>query len=69
MSSSSIAALWKALTNLSGTQALVLGFLLLCAIGGACIAIYVGIRAVLDAREERRMMRARDAQFREHTNT
>jgi len=58
MSSSSINNLWKVLANLSGTDALLLGFLLLCAVGGAAVAIYIGIRAVVDVRKERHVGRA-----------
>ena len=54
MSSSSISALWKILANLSGVDALLLGFLLLCAVGGLVVAIYVAISAALDVRRERR---------------
>ena len=61
MSNSSINALWKTLTSLSGMDALLLGFLLLCALGGALVAIYVGIRAVADARKERRAVRMQHA--------
>ena len=58
MSSSSINHLWKVLANLSGTDALLLGFLLLCAVGGAAVAIYIGIRGVVDVRRERHVGRA-----------
>jgi hypothetical protein len=61
MSGSSISNLWRTLTNLSGTDALLLGFLLLCAVGGALVAIYVAISALLDARRERRAERRHQA--------
>jgi hypothetical protein len=61
MSNSNINALWKTLTSLSGIDALLLGFLLLCAAGGALVAIYVGIRAVVDSRRERRADRMQHA--------
>jgi len=61
MSSSSISNLWRTLTNLSGTDALLLGFLLLCAVGGALVAIYIAISALLDARRERRAERMHQA--------
>jgi hypothetical protein len=52
--SSSLSALWKVLTNLSGAEALLFGFLVLCALGGAAVAIYTGLRAIMDSRRERR---------------
>ena len=58
MSSSSIQALLKILANLSVSEALILGFLLLCAVGGALTAILIGIRAILEARKERRSTRS-----------
>jgi hypothetical protein len=61
MSNSSISTLWKLLTNLSGTDALLLGLLLLCAIGGAAIAIYIAISAALDTRRTRRSERMHHA--------
>jgi hypothetical protein len=59
MGSSSLNALWTVLTNLSGSEALLFGFLLLCAAGGAVVAIYIAIRALMDARKERRARRGR----------
>jgi hypothetical protein len=49
-----MSTLWKVLTNLSGMDALLLGFLLLCAIGGVVVAIYVAISATLAGRRGRR---------------
>ena len=57
MSSSSIDALWKILTSLSVSEALLLGFLLLCALGGAVTAIFIGLRAIMDIRKERQANR------------
>jgi hypothetical protein len=54
MSSSSIQALWKILTNLSVSEALMFGFFALCAVGGALTAIFIAIRALIDVRKERR---------------
>ena len=59
MGNSSLQALWKLLTNLSVSEALMFGFLLLCALGGTLTAIYIGIRAVMDMRKERRLGRLR----------
>ena len=61
MSSSSLNSLWKILTNLSGGDALLLGFLLLCAVGGALVAIYVAISALLDLHRERRAERMHES--------
>ena len=61
MSSSSISNLWKMLTNLSGTDALLLGFLVLCAVGGVVVAIYIAISAAVAARKERRNERMHPA--------
>jgi hypothetical protein len=61
MSSSSISNLWKVLTNLSGTDALLLGFLLLCAVGGVLVAIYIAFSAALDVYRERRAERTHHA--------
>jgi len=54
MNTTSVNNLWKMLSNLSGTDALLLGFLLLCAVGGALVALYIAISALLDARRQRR---------------
>ncbi len=52
-----MSTLWKILTNLSGMDALLLGFLLLCAVGGVVVAIYVAISATLHGRRGRRVER------------
>lgn len=57
MGSASLNALLRLLTNLSGVDALILGFLVLCAVCGAVVAIYVGLRAFIDARRNRRTRR------------
>jgi hypothetical protein len=54
MSTLSINSLLKLSSSLSAFEALLLGFLLLCALGGAAVAIYVAIRALIDARAARR---------------
>jgi hypothetical protein len=53
----SINSLLKLTSSLSAFEALMLGFLLFCAIGGAAVAIYVAIRSLVDARAERRGLR------------
>jgi hypothetical protein len=40
---------------------MLLGFLLLCAVGGTLVAIYIAISALLDARRERRAERMHQA--------
>jgi len=50
-------ALWRVLTSLSVSDALLLGFLVLCAVGGTITAIFIGVRAAMDFRKERRMNR------------
>jgi hypothetical protein len=57
MSSTSMQALWKLLTSLSVSEAVLFGFFLLCAVGGILTAIFIGIRAVVDVRKERRSNR------------
>jgi hypothetical protein len=54
MRMSSIDTLLRMLSGLSGFEALVLGFLVFCALGGVLVAMYVGIRSLGDARAERR---------------
>lgn len=54
MSTLSINSLLKLSSSLSAFEALLLGFLVLCALGGATVAIYAAIRALMDARAERR---------------
>ena len=61
MGSSNISSLWKMLMNLSGTDALLLGLLLLCAVGGVLVAIYIAISAALDVRRQRRVERMHHA--------
>ena len=61
MNTTSVNNLWKMLTNLSGTDAMLLGFLLLCAVGGALVAIYIAISALLEARRKRRAERMHQA--------
>jgi hypothetical protein len=58
MGNTTLASLWKTVQSLSATEAAMLGFLLLCAVGGILVAIYVGIRAFIDARQDRRETRA-----------
>ena len=62
MSTTSVAAFWRMLSNLSVMEALLLGFLLLCAVAGALVAIYIGIRSLMDARRGRRGGRPRNPQ-------
>jgi hypothetical protein len=57
MGTTSIGALWKMLTSLSVSEALLLGFLVLCAVGGTITAIFIGVRAAMDFRKERRTNR------------
>jgi hypothetical protein len=49
------------LMNLSGMEAVLLGLLLLCAVGGALVAIYIAISAALDVRRKRRVERMHHA--------
>jgi hypothetical protein len=53
----SIDTLLKLSSSLSALEALMLGLLLVCAFGGAAVAIYVAIRSMIDARAERRGVR------------
>jgi hypothetical protein len=57
MGTLSIDSLLKLSSSLSAVEALMLGFLLLCAIGGVVVAIYVAMRTILEARAERRGLR------------
>jgi hypothetical protein len=61
MGNPTLSGLWKTLQSLSGVEALMLGFLLVCAVGGALVAIYIGITAFINARRDRRESRAHHA--------
>ena len=54
MSALSVNSLLKLLSSLSAFEALLLGLLVLCAFGGAAVAIYIGIRALIEVRAKHR---------------
>jgi hypothetical protein len=62
VSTLSIDSLLKLSSSLSAFEALLLGILVLCAIGGATVAIYAAVRALIEARAERRSDRGRKSQ-------
>ena len=49
----------RVLANLPWTSAVFLSILAVLALGGACVALYVGMRMALDARRDRRERRLR----------
>ncbi len=57
MGTLNIQSLVKLSSSLSAFEALTLGLLVLCAIGGVLVAIYIAIRSIIEARAERRDLR------------